>query len=202
MKVLARKPAPKRIAKRDPVTGMASLQLEDSDEEGDGKPKETPAQIRARQQRELGERQRRYDEARAKIFGDTGAVGNGRGGSGKSSGASTPGSVTPPRTAEGRRGRGGRGRGGHRGHDRGGFGGDHQRTGSNPARREQEGELYDPNYSAKPGFNLERRGGGAPLTGTGRSTPRLDDQIIRSPRGPDASGRGGAGFGRRGAKEG
>ena len=71
------------IAKRDPVTGMSRLGLDD-DAENDGgaakEPKLTPEEIRARQKRERDEKQRRYDEARAKIFGE----------SNPSSGASSP----------------------------------------------------------------------------------------------------------------
>jgi hypothetical protein len=49
----------------------------------------------------------------------------------------------------------------------------------------------------KPGFQMERRGGGTPLSG--RSTPRDEDQVIRSPRGPDGDSKG---FAKRGAKAG
>ncbi|KAI0125563.1 hypothetical protein BJ170DRAFT_437970 [Xylariales sp. AK1849] len=211
--VLARKPAPKMITKRDPVTGgISNLTIyDDSDDEKDSKPQETPEEMRARQQKERAEKQRRYDEARAKIFGESGAGGGGaalgvkgaNGQSGRSSGASTPGTVTPPRSGGERRGRG-RGRGGFRAHDRGASG-DFQRPGSQSgggaSLREEprERELYDPNYAPKPGFMFERKGG-APLSG--RSTPREDEQIIRAPRGPDGGGRGGFGFAKRGAKEG
>ncbi|KAH8676181.1 hypothetical protein BX600DRAFT_196405 [Xylariales sp. PMI_506] len=209
MTVLARKPM---IAKRDPVTGLAGMSIrDDSDDEKDGRPQETPEEIRARQQRELEEKQRRYEEARAKIFGDSSSGGGGggggiKGGSGRSSGASTPGAVTPPRSGSERRGRG-RGRGGFRGHggDRGSgsSAGDFQRsnshTGGGASLRDEgrERELFDPGYSPKPGFPFERRGGGASLSG--RSTPRDEDQVIRTPRGPDGGGRGGFGFARRGA---
>ncbi|KAF4784005.1 hypothetical protein HER10_EVM0002889 [Colletotrichum scovillei] len=85
------------------------------DQHAEKKPQLTPEEIRAKQQRELEEKQRRYEEARAKIFGE----------SNPSSGASSPsGTVTPPRGggggAENERG-GGRGRG--RGRGRGGGGG-------------------------------------------------------------------------------
>ncbi|KAK3397916.1 hypothetical protein B0T20DRAFT_439432 [Sordaria brevicollis] len=69
MKVLSRRPV---IAKRDPVTGLERLTLQD-DEDDDvdkNKKQETPEEIRMRQQRELEEKQRRYEEARAKIFGE------------------------------------------------------------------------------------------------------------------------------------
>ncbi|KAI1094261.1 hypothetical protein F5B19DRAFT_72519 [Rostrohypoxylon terebratum] len=171
----------------------------DLDEEDSNKPPQlTPEEIQAKQQREREEKQRRYDEARAKIFG-----------SNQSSGTSTPGAVTPPRSADGRgprgRGRGGRGGGGHRHND---SRGDRDRERDNSQRPSSQSggsgrELYDPNYSPKPGFQVERRGanynndGGAPLSR--RSTPQ-EEQVIRAPRGPDGSGRGGFGFAKRGAK--
>ncbi|KAJ0121238.1 hypothetical protein J7T55_008401 [Diaporthe amygdali] len=114
MKLLSRKPPPKTVKTKDPVTGMEKLTIQDDVEEEEEKPPQpTPEQIRERQQRELEEKQRKYEEARAKIFGEAP--------SGVSSGASTPGTTTPPLTGEGGRGnyRGrGRGRGG-----RGGRGG-------------------------------------------------------------------------------
>ncbi|KAI1873007.1 uncharacterized protein JN550_003260 [Neoarthrinium moseri] len=213
MQVLSRKPM---IARRGggAAGGMAGLSIrDDSDDEQDTKPPETPEEIRARQQREREEKQRRYDEARAKIFGASntnpgaGTGGGGRGNSGRSSGASTPGAVTPPRSGSERRGRG-RGRGAHRGHnnDRGGSG-DYQRSkdasqfGGVSLREEgRQGshgrELFDPSYAPKPGFALDKKGS---TPGSGRSTPRDDEQAFRAPRGPDGGGRGGFGFARRGA---
>ncbi|KAH7634949.1 hypothetical protein B0T09DRAFT_370281 [Sordaria sp. MPI-SDFR-AT-0083] len=88
MKVLSRRPV---IAKRDPVTGLERLTLQDDedDDEDKNKKQETPEEIRMRQQRELEEKQRRYEEARAKIFGEA-----------SSSGLSTPGSITPPKETD------------------------------------------------------------------------------------------------------
>ena len=182
------------IARKDPTTGLEQLTLDDDDEPEAEKKQETPEEARKRQQRELQEKQRRYEEARAKIFGD----------SNPSSGQSTSGNITPPLGSEGRqshRGRG-RGRGGGRGRDR-----DRDRdrdSGRQDRRQPVQGEtreLYDPNYSPKPGFNIQRRGDASPQFGSRSSTPREEDQIIRAPRGPDGSGRGGFGFARRGATE-
>jgi hypothetical protein len=61
--------------------------------------------------------------------------------------------------------------------------------------------LFDPGYAPKPGFNLQKRGEAAAQSG-GRSTIREEDQVIRAPRGPDGSGRGGFGFARRGGEHG
>ncbi|KAH6853885.1 hypothetical protein B0I37DRAFT_349283 [Chaetomium sp. MPI-CAGE-AT-0009] len=111
VKVLSRKPAPQIIARRDPVTGLEKLTIQDDEEdETEKKKQETPEEIRKRQQRDLEEKQRRYEQARAKIFGD----------SDPSSGQSTPRTGTPPSGGgEGRQGHRGRGRGrGGRGRDR------------------------------------------------------------------------------------
>ena len=193
MKVLSRKPAPRMIAKRDPVTGLEQLTIEDDKDDDDEAKKNqlTPEEIRMRQQKELEEKQRRYEEARAKIFGE----------SATSSGNSTPGNVTPPQNERRPNQRGkGRGRGGHRNdshsrHD------SQTRRPANPQATSSPRELYDPDCSPKPGFSLQKRGGGNGSPAR-PSTPRDEDQIIRGPRGPDSSGRGGFGFARRGAKEG
>lgn len=216
MTVLARKPAPRLVSRRDPVTGLASLTLQDdSDGEADDKKQETPEEVRARQQREREEKQRRYDEVRAKIFGDnSGATAAGRGKSNPSSGNTTPGTVTPPRSGDsGRRGRG-RGRAGFRGGDRGNSAGGPPPATERPTSQSgdagarltgRERELYDPNYAPKPGFSMEKRansGGGAPLSARS-TTPREEEQAVRQPRGPNTGERGGfGGFARRGAQEG
>lgn len=223
VKVLSRKPAP------DPSAGGAD---DDEDDESKKAPQLSPEEMLAKRQREREEKQRRYDEARAKIFGTTTTpnnatagtgLGTGWGNSNPSSGTSTPGAVTPPlRSADGRgpRGRGGRGgRGGGAPHRRNESRGDRDRDRDNNNNNQRPGsqsstggggrELYDPNYSSKPGLQFERRGGsynnnnhdgGAPLSR--RSTPREEDQVVRAPRGPDGSGRGGFGFAKRGARGG
>ncbi|KAI0889410.1 uncharacterized protein GGS22DRAFT_70783 [Annulohypoxylon maeteangense] len=191
------KPAVK-VLSRKPLQDAGDLDEED----GKKTPQLTPEEIQAKQQRERDEKQRRYDEARAKIFG-----------SNQSSGTSTPGAVTPPRSADGRgprgRGRGGRGGGGGHRHNESRGDRDRERERDNTQRPSSQSgggsgrELYDPNCSPKPGFQVERRGnnynndGGAPLSR--RPTPQ-EEQVIRAPRGPDGSGRGGFGFAKRGAK--
>ncbi|ERT03041.1 uncharacterized protein SPSK_09257 [Sporothrix schenckii 1099-18] len=77
MTVLSRKPAPRMIRRRDPVTGIEELTVRDDAAEAEAEAaaaaqrnKETPEQIRQRQQREREAKQRKYDEARAKIFGE------------------------------------------------------------------------------------------------------------------------------------
>lgn len=191
VKVLSRKPAPRIIARKDPVTGLEQLTLQDdgADDDEPAKKPETPDEMRKRQQRELEEKQRRYEEARAKIFGD----------SNPSSGQSSPRTGTPPL---GGRGRGGRGRGGGRGRDQDNGRQDRDRRPQTSQPAGGTRELFDPGYAPKPGFNLQKRGEAAAQPG-GRSTiPREEDQVIRAPRGPDGSGRGGFGFARRGGEHG
>ncbi|KAI1436288.1 hypothetical protein GGR50DRAFT_238944 [Xylaria sp. CBS 124048] len=186
VRVLSRKPAPRMITRRDPVTGALSQIKVEDDEADDDKIRVqlTPDEIRAKQQRELEEKQRRYEEVRAKIFGES--------------------STSETRSSRGRgKGRGGGGGGGggggsYRYNDSRGDNGSSQRPTSSQSGPSNGRELYDPNYSPKPGFTADGRGsGGTPVSG--RSTPRNEDQIIRSPRGPDGNSRG---FARRGAKAG
>lgn len=189
VKVLSRKPV---IARRDPVTGLSQLTLDDADDQDKKEVPLTPEEMRAKQKRDREEKQRRYDEARAKIFGE----------SAPSSRGSSPGTVTPPRSdsRHSAQGRGGRGRGGGQ---RSAFDGNRQQP---DIRRQnnQNGptrELFDPSYSSRPDSLAQRRGaqGDSPAM----SPPPRDEpqQPIRAPRGPDGSGRGGMGFTRRGAKE-
>ncbi|KAK5628240.1 hypothetical protein RRF57_003955 [Xylaria bambusicola] len=190
------------ITKRDPLTGALSRLKVEDEESDDEKTKVqlSPEEIRAKQQREREEKQRRYEEVRAKIFGTTPAASSSRDGSNPSSGTSTPGNATPPRSSTDGRGLRGRGRGrggggGHRYNDSRGDISSSQRPGSQSGSNGRE--LYDPNYSPKPSSPFERRGGGTPVHS--RPTQREEDQIIRSPRGPDGNNRG---FARRGAKAG
>lgn len=159
----------------DPVTGLAKMTLEDDDDDEDQKKNQpTPEELRLKAQREREEKQRRYDEARARILGTP-------------SGSSTPGTVTPP-TEEGKEGRG-KGRGGRKAERQ-----EIRRPDSQPGSK----ELFDPNYSPKGGVAIQKRSGES--SRPGRQT-REEEQVIRAPRGPDGSGRGGFGFAHRGAKK-
>lgn len=98
-------------------------------------------------------------------------------GTGSGSGASSPGTVTPPK---------GRGRG-------------RAEENRKPGGQNGAKELFDPNFTPKPGsVSIQRRNGDGPSR-SGASTPKAEEQIIRSPRGPDANGKG---FARRGGKQG
>lgn len=171
LKVLARKPQPTLVKRVDPLTGLEQLTVDDADDEvPERKVQLSAEEIRAKTQRDREEKQRRYDEARARILG-TGSGG---------SGSSTPGNVTPPmvETTKGR----GRGRGGASGIS------NNVQDIRRPDSRGTSKELYDPNYTPKP-VTLQKRNAGE-QSRSGRSTPREDDQVIRMPKGPDGKGRG------------
>lgn len=181
LKVLSRKPMPTIVKRFDPVTGLEKFTFDEGEDEVEVKPAQlTPEELKAKTQRDREEKQKRYDEARARILG-TSSV----------SGGSTPGAVTPPNGDEGRTARGkGRGRGG------GNAGGTMENR--RPDSQSGSKELFDPNYTPKPGSSSQRRT--VEGSRSGRSTPREEDQIIRAPKGPDGSGRGGFGFARRGGQ--
>ena len=179
VKVLSRKPAPKVVARKDPVSGLEQLTIEDDDDDDEDESKQKPMTMEGRQlkaQKEREEKQRKYEEVRERLFGT----------SEPSSGVTSPGTVTPPNArAPGDRGRGkGRGR-------------ENQRPSSGSSNKTRQ--LYDPNYNAKPDsvYQQKREAQGS---GSRPSTPAIDEGIIRSPRGPDGSGRGGFGFANRGGK--
>ncbi|KAI9700187.1 MAG: hypothetical protein M1820_006855 [Bogoriella megaspora] len=193
VKVLSRKPQPKILSKNDPTAGVAVLSLEDEDdseEEARKKREMTFAERQAKAQQEREEKQRKYNEAREKIFG---AAGTGT--------ESAPTRTVSPRggsnavSQSSKTGRRGRGRGGR---DRG----DSQPSSSadqSPSRPTgQNKQLYEPGYSPKPSSTyLQKREARGPDSQSRPSTP-AEGEPIRSPRGPDGSGRGGFGFANRG----
>ncbi|KAG9248389.1 hypothetical protein BJ878DRAFT_572434 [Calycina marina] len=76
LKVLSRKPTPKTTQRIDPITGLASLSIEyDDEDEGPKKDQPTAEELRSKTQREREEKQKRYDEARARILGTEAAAG-------------------------------------------------------------------------------------------------------------------------------
>jgi hypothetical protein len=147
------------------------MTIEDDDEEEEDlkKNQKTAEERRIQAQKDREEKQKKYEEVRARLFG-TAEPG---------SGSSSPGRVTPPVSGEeGKNSRGkGRGRGGRQIENR--------RPDSQPGTR----ELFDPNYTPKAGsVTIPRRGNEGSLSS--RSTPRDDAQVIRTPKGPDSVGRG------------
>ncbi|OAQ98797.1 hypothetical protein LLEC1_03874, partial [Akanthomyces lecanii] len=149
VKVLSRKPV---IAKRGGASGaLAQLSLDDDDAKKEVQL--SPEEVRARQKREREEKQRKYDEARAKIFGE----------SAPSSRGSSPGigTTTPPRPdsrsqqQQQQQGRG-RGRGGGRGVDNARAQSDLRRA-APTAPQVSPGKLFDPNYAPKPDSGSAKR---------------------------------------------
>ena len=129
----------------------------------------------AKAQKEREEKQRKYEEARQRLFGSS---------------EPTSGSTSPRKSASpAPRGAIDRGRGRGRGNKE-------NRPGSSSGNKNKQ--LFDPNYTPKPdSVYIQKRD--PELSVSGPSTPG-EESIIRSPRGPDGSGRGGFGFANRGGQ--
>jgi len=148
-------------------------------------------QLRAKLERE--EKQRKYAEARARLFGPGAESNGGR--------PPSPAEGSTVRTQQSRRGgrRGGGGTPGSVGRD------PHSHSASSadqsPARDPRPArQLYDPDM--RPGSVLIQKRGGAIPGGTPRSESTIQIQPKRLPKGPDGSGRGGSGFAPRGNRTG
>lgn len=177
-----------------------------SGDDGEEDEKDKKKQLTIEEQRALREeKQRKYEERRLELFGSA-STGKGAVGSATSSPSGTPPnsrSATPNRS-RGRAGGGGGGAGG------GGRKAELQQRPSSSASSLSskpssnapgpapsatgKKELYDPSYTPKP----------EPASAyVGKSESRENVIVpIRSPRGPDGSGRGGFGFAPRGGKNG
>ncbi|MCJ1401890.1 hypothetical protein MMC11_005107 [Xylographa trunciseda] len=178
VKVLSRKPAPTVIARTDPVSGLEQLTIEEDDDDDDDEGKQKTLTMEERQlkaQKEREEKQKKYEEVRERLFGA----------SEPSSVPTSPGIVTPPTV----RAPGDRSRGKNKAI---------RETRPSSSTGSKTRQLFDPNYNTKPdSAYVQRKEGHAseskPLT-------PAEEPIIRTPRGPDGSGRGGFGFPTRGAK--
>lgn len=167
--MLARKPAPQVLSRN-----MAGLNLDDDSEEERRKKAEADFEERKlRAQRERAEKERKYAEARERIFGSPAASEGSR-------------SNSPNKATRGK----GKARGGR----------ESQRRSSNeqsPARSAPPAQaparqLYDPTYTPKPGsvfIQKKENNGSRPGTPSGLEKP------IRQPQGPAKDG--GRGFGSR-----
>ncbi|KAL8879599.1 MAG: hypothetical protein Q9192_008198, partial [Flavoplaca navasiana] len=158
--------------------GQLSVDDDDDDEEDEAKAKVLTAEERQlKAQKEREEKQKKYDVARERILGN-----------GNATAAKPSGNTTQPTR--------GKVNGGSRGPSKNrtaldGRNATSSGSGAGPPR------LYDPNYTAKPDSAFSPTG--STPNGSGRSTP-IEQQLIRNPRGPDGSGRGGFGFASRGGK--
>jgi hypothetical protein len=192
--ILLSRKGPIKQSRKPPTDGVSNLSIQDdssSGEEDTGKKTLTAEERKAQAAKEREEKQRKYEERRQELFGSAGTVNSATGTYTNSSlntnngdsGSTTP--TTPPgsRSATPNRNRG-------RGGKRGGSAGL-----AKDVQQKREKDLFDPSYSAKPdSVYLQRREKGLPDGKEGEVQP------IRSPRGPDGSGRGGFGFAPRGGK--
>ncbi|KAJ5637932.1 hypothetical protein N7490_007811 [Penicillium lividum] len=169
------------------AAGLGQLGLDgddgESDDEGNKSPEPTFEERQAIALKNREEKQRKYEEARERLFGSPSA---------NNSGNSSPGSTTPPRQQSGE-GRGkGKGRGGR----------DYQKRDSSAASSKSK-HLYDPTTAFRSnGPHLQRRDhpgdrsdSEKPSSPASPASP-APQQPTRHPRGPDASGRGGFKFNR------
>jgi len=191
--ILLSRKGPIKQSRKPPTDGINNLSIQDessSDEEDTGKKPLTAEERKAQAAKEREEKQRKYEERRQELFGSAGTANSATSTYTNSSlntnngdsGSTTP---TPPgsRSATPNRNRG-------RGAKRGGSAGLVK-----DVQQKREKDLFDPSYSAKPdSVYLQRREKGLPDGKEGEVQP------IRSPRGPDGSGRGGFGFAPRGGK--
>ncbi|TID21468.1 hypothetical protein E6O75_ATG04863 [Venturia nashicola] len=176
LKVLSRKPPPKIIARPDPTSGLANLNIDDDDDSEEEERKKAEKSFLERQARakiEREEKQRKYQEARDRIMG--GKANNDAGG--RPSSAHGSGS----RNSSKGKGRGGRVNAA-------------TLAEQSPARASRQSKgLYDPGYTPKPGSVYLQKRDGSDNVASGSSTTN-EDRPIRAPKGPDSSGK--AGFGR------
>lgn len=209
--VLSRKP---QIARRptssstsilnSAVAGLSlndsNLEYDDDDDEFEKKaPQLTLEERQAIAQREREEKRRKYDEVRERLFGTNSAT---------ESGASSPGTTTPPVTPGQENQRNARWRGKNRQNNaRGDATRDNRRGSPASTVSRNHKRLFDPVYTAKPNSNYAQRkdkqpqsNNTNPNSNNSQSDGAEDFQRaqapIRTPRGPDGSGRGGFGFGR------
>ncbi|PZD43726.1 hypothetical protein A1F97_02653 [Pyrenophora tritici-repentis] len=167
--MLARKPTPQVLSRN-----MAGMNLEDDDSEEERRKKAAAdfEERKARAQKERAEKERKYAEARERIFGSPAA-----------SAAEDSRSNSPNKPTRGK----GRGRGGR----------DSQPRSSNeqsPARTAVPArQLFDPTYTPKPGSVYIHK---KESSNSRPSTPSTQEKPVRQPQGP---ARGGArGFASRG----
>ncbi|KAJ5871548.1 uncharacterized protein N7529_003901 [Penicillium soppii] len=165
------------------TAGLGQLGIEyDDDSDDDNKPPEpTPEERHAIALKNREEKQRKYEEVRERLFGSPSAT---------ASGTSSPGSTTPPRQNQIHSGEGrGRGKG------RGGGRDNREKRDSSSASSNSRHHLYDPASPVKSNAPFGQRGG-RPQLERNSSDPQAPQQPLRSPRGPDSSGRGGFNFNR------
>ncbi|KAF2120589.1 hypothetical protein BDV96DRAFT_641255 [Lophiotrema nucula] len=178
--LLSRKPpAPQVLSRNGATTGMAGLKLDDDDDSEEERRKQNEAAFEERKTRaakERTEKERRYAEARERLFGSPAPA------------EDPQGRASPSKQHRGK----GRGRGGRDTQPRSTPGSNEQSPARSAASAKQ---LYDPSYSVKPNsIFIQKR----ESSNSRPSTPNEQQRPIREPKGPEAIGRGGRGFAPRG----
>lgn len=203
MQVLSRKPKPPQTL----ATGVGALNLGDDEDDSEEEARKAAVkdlaarQLKAKLERE--EKQRKYVEARARLFGAGSSAADTNMNTiaaRPSSSTGTTGSKSQPR------------RGGRRATAAGGLGGRDSVSASSsadqsPARNPTPvvRQLYDPDYTGRPGsVSIQKRGAASSSSSRAESpngvSSSSSQQPIRLPKGPDGSGRGGFGFAARGGR--
>jgi len=186
------KPPPRLLSRKAPTPASDEVNGDVSSDEADEK-KPTVEEQRALAAKEREEKQRKYEERRLELFGSSTTITTKAG-----SGTSSPGE-TPPgsRSATPNRTRGGRG--GRKAESSRPMSSSSSSLSLKPSRLAPstsspapKKELFDPNFTQKPEAGYKRRS---------ESRENVIEPI-RSPRGPDGSGRGGFGFAPRGGRNG
>ncbi|KAJ5217279.1 hypothetical protein N7468_010287 [Penicillium chermesinum] len=159
------------------TSGFSQLGLEgeEGDSDEDTKNAEpTPEERQAQALKNREEKQRKYEEVRERLFGSNSA---------NTSGASSPRSTTPPRQTQQGEGRGkGKGRGGGRDYQK--------RDSSSTSSKSRHNNLFDPSSPGRSTGSLQKRDR-PQIERNDSDKQTAPHQPVRSPRGPDASGRGG-----------
>ena len=193
VKVLSRKPTPKQTTRTDCSSGLSQLTLDDYEDNEDGQGRSnqglTADELRQKTQREREEKQRRYDEARERLFGSSSSSATA---TTMSSGTATPGDVTPPISSAGNNGGEEDTKRRTRGRNSGKSGRDKTRTADQGGSNKKQ--LFDPSYTVKPDSVYIQRRDTESQTMSSEEEEGQPQQPIRAPRGPDGSGRGGFGF--------
>jgi len=183
VKVLSRKPPPKVVSHANPTSRVANLNTEDDDDSEEEERKRAEKSFLERQalsKIEREEKQRKYQEARERILGGSSNDADGR-----------PSSANDIGSRNSSRGRG-----------RGGKAAGTPSADQSPARTNNHRKLlYDPSYASKPNSIFLQKREASEIGGTSTSTSS-EYKPVRSPRGPDGSGRGGFGFAARGDRTG
>lgn len=185
------KPPPKLLSRKPPAPASDEVNGDVSSDEADGeKKKPTIEEQRALAAKEREEKQRKYEERRLELFGSTTATTTTRA---AGSGTSSPGE-TPPGSRSSTPNRA-RGRGGRKNEPSSRPLSSASTLSLKPSNLAPstggKKELFDPSYNPRPDSMSKRS----------ESREKVIEPI-RSPRGPDGSGRGGFGFAPRGGRDG